>query len=206
VPVRFLSDAQREQLSGFPAELDDEALDRFFTLSGAEVTEARQRRGEGNRLGWSLLLCGLRMLGFCPDDVTTAPAVAVRFVARQLGVDPEVLTGYGKRAQTRTDHVNQVKAFLGFRSPTAADLGEVGDWLAAEALVQDRPVVLFRLVCARLQRVAPRYGGNLPSETYWLVSDLLAGDQRLWRCDLAHPNAYRRPTHDQDKPFPDTPH
>jgi hypothetical protein len=97
VPVRFLSDAQREQLSGFPAELDDEALDRFFTLSGAEVTEARQRRGEGNRLGWPLLLCGLRMLGFCPDDVTTAPAAAVRFVARQLGVDPEVLTGYGKR-------------------------------------------------------------------------------------------------------------
>jgi TnpA family transposase len=148
-----LSDAQREQLSGFPAELDDEALDRFFTLSGAEVTEARQRRGEGNRLGWSLLLCGLRMLGFCPDDVTTAPAVAVRFVARQLGVDPEVLTGYGKRAQTRTDHVNQVKAFLGFRSATAADLAEVRDWLAAEALVVDRPVVLFRLVCARLHEL-----------------------------------------------------
>lgn len=153
MPVRFLSDAQREQLSGFPAELDDEALDRFFTLSGADVTEARQRRGEGNRLGWSLLLCGLRMLGFCPDDVTTAPAVAVRFVARQLGVDPGVLTGYGKRAQTRTDHVNQVKAFLGFHSPTAADLGEVRDWLAGEALVVDRPVVLFRLVCARLHEL-----------------------------------------------------
>ncbi|PZS25011.1 MAG: hypothetical protein DLM61_20700 [Pseudonocardiales bacterium] len=47
MPVRFLSDAQREQLSGFPAELDDEALDRFFTLSGADVAEAR-RCGEGN--------------------------------------------------------------------------------------------------------------------------------------------------------------
>jgi hypothetical protein len=42
-----------------------------------------------------LLLCGLRMLGFCPDDVTTAPPVAVRFVARQLGVDPAVLVGLG---------------------------------------------------------------------------------------------------------------
>ena len=66
MPVRFLSDAQREQLSGFPAELDDEALDRFFTLSGAEVTEARQRRGEGNRLGWSLLLCGFTDVGVLP--------------------------------------------------------------------------------------------------------------------------------------------
>lgn len=31
MPVRFLCDAQREQLSGFPADLDAEALDCFFT-------------------------------------------------------------------------------------------------------------------------------------------------------------------------------
>ena len=82
MPVRFLSDAQREQLSGFPTELDAEALDRFFTFSDADLAEARRHHGDGNRLGWSLQLCGLRMLGFCPDDVTTAPAGAVRFVAR----------------------------------------------------------------------------------------------------------------------------
>lgn len=50
--------------------------------------------------------------------MTTAPAVVVRFVARQLGVDPAALAGYGDRAQTRTDHVNQVKAYLVFRSPS----------------------------------------------------------------------------------------
>jgi hypothetical protein len=33
MPVRFLTDAVREQLSGFPAELDSEALDRFFTFA-----------------------------------------------------------------------------------------------------------------------------------------------------------------------------
>jgi len=37
MPVRFLSDAQREQLSGFPAELEPESLDRFFTLSGPDL-------------------------------------------------------------------------------------------------------------------------------------------------------------------------
>jgi hypothetical protein len=33
---RFLSDAQREQLSEFLPEVDAEVLDRFFTLSGAD--------------------------------------------------------------------------------------------------------------------------------------------------------------------------
>ncbi len=112
MPVRFLSDAQREQLSGFPAELDAEALDRFFTLSDADLAEVRRRHGDSNRLGWTLQLCGLRMLGFCPDDMTTVPAVAVRFLARQLDVDPGGLGGYGVRAQTRTDHLAQVKAYL----------------------------------------------------------------------------------------------
>ena len=49
MPVRFLSDSQREQLSGFPAELDAEALDRFFTLSDADLAEVRVRGWlEGN--------------------------------------------------------------------------------------------------------------------------------------------------------------
>jgi hypothetical protein len=47
---------------------------------------------------------------------------------------PGVLEGYGARAQTRTDHVNQVKAYLGFRSATADDLDQVHDWLANEAM------------------------------------------------------------------------
>jgi TnpA family transposase len=142
VPVRFLSDEQREQFSGFPADLDAEVLDRFFTLSEADLAEAGRRRGDQNRLGWALQLCGLRMLGFCPDDVTTAPTMAVGFVARQLGADAGALAIYGARPQTRTGHVNQVKKYLGFRSPGTADLDELRDWLAVEALAQDRPIVL----------------------------------------------------------------
>ena len=134
MPVRFLLDAQRAQLSGFPAVLDGEALDRFFTLSDADLAEVRRRHGDSNRLGWALQLCGLRMLGFCPDDMTTVPVVAVRFLARQLDVDPGVLASYGVRAQTRPDHLAQVKAYLGFPSATLpADMDRLGEWLAAEA-------------------------------------------------------------------------
>ena len=50
MPVRFLSDAQREQLSGFPAELEPESLDRFFTLSGPDLAEVRRRVAWSERL------------------------------------------------------------------------------------------------------------------------------------------------------------
>jgi hypothetical protein len=58
----------------FPAEIDDEALDHLFTLSGTTVAEARQRRHDGTRLRWSSWLCGPLMLGFCVNDVIMTPA------------------------------------------------------------------------------------------------------------------------------------
>jgi hypothetical protein len=48
VPVRFLKDAQDQQLSGFPAEIDDETPGPFLQFSGADLAETRQRRGDGN--------------------------------------------------------------------------------------------------------------------------------------------------------------
>src|SRR5260370_1307426 len=62
MPVRFLSHAQREQLSGFPAGLEPDSLDRFFALSGPDLAEVRPRHGVGNRLGWPVQLPGLRLV------------------------------------------------------------------------------------------------------------------------------------------------
>jgi hypothetical protein len=150
MPVRFLSEAQREALAGFPSEVDADVLDRFFVLGAADLVEVRRRHGATNRLGWALQLCALRMLGFCPDDVRAEPSEAVGFVARQLGVDPVALEAYGQRAQTRQDHARQVRSYLGFQLPGPADFEPVRAWLTEQALVSDRPIVLFRLACEKL--------------------------------------------------------
>ncbi len=145
MPVRFLSDAQRGELAGFPRELDDYTLDQYFTLNGDDLDIVQAQRGDGNRLGWALQLCGLRMLGFCPDDLRSAPGVAVRFAARQIDVEAPGLMRYGRRAQTRTAHAARVREHLGFRLAKDEDLRSAEGWLAAQALEQDRPIVLFQL-------------------------------------------------------------
>ncbi len=50
-------------------------------------------------------------LGFVPDDV--APPVAVARLAERLGLDPAELDGYGRREQTRSDHLRLVAGSLG---------------------------------------------------------------------------------------------
>jgi len=71
-------------------------------------------------------------------------------VATQLGVDAGELTGYGEREQTRTDHLREVVAYLGWRSADPRTLTEVDEFLLVRAMEHDAPSLLFRLACEQL--------------------------------------------------------
>jgi hypothetical protein len=53
------------------------------------------------------------------NDMASAPPAAVARLAEHLGLDPGVLRGYGKRAQTRSDHLAKIAKYLGWK--TAAE-------------------------------------------------------------------------------------
>jgi TnpA family transposase len=121
VPSGFLSDAERERLDGFPAQVVPGDIETFFTLSRADRAQIPRTTSAANRLGFALQLGTLRFLGFCPDDLSTIPEVVAAYVARQLDVAPSELARYGRRGQTRTEHLRQIRRYLGFRKATAGD-------------------------------------------------------------------------------------
>src|SRR5258708_29958110 len=73
VPIGFLSDAERERLDGFPAQIVPGDLDTYFILSRANRRLIPRTTSASNRLGFALQLGMLRFLGFCPDDLSTVP-------------------------------------------------------------------------------------------------------------------------------------
>jgi TnpA family transposase len=125
VPTGFLSDAERERLDSFPAQVVPDDIETYFTLSRADRRQIPRTASPANRLGFALQLGALRFLGFCPDDLTTVPEAVVTFVARQIDVAPGELARYGRRGQTRTDHLRQVRRYFGFRKAAAADLARL---------------------------------------------------------------------------------
>lgn len=102
------------------------------------------------RLGLAVALCTLPWLGFVPDKVTTVPAVAVARLADQLNVDAAQFRSYGKRAQTRTEHLRLVAQYLSWRGPGTMELKELDEFLLARAMEHDSPTLLFRLGCEYL--------------------------------------------------------
>ena len=140
-----------ERLRGFP-EIGRDELFRFFTLTSADVAFVDPGRGRGpaDRLGLAVALCSLPWLGFVPDTVSAVPPVAVARLADQLGVDPDELRSYGRRAKTRTEHLRLVAKYLGWRLPATMELKELDEFLLARALEHDSPTLLFRLACEYL--------------------------------------------------------
>jgi TnpA family transposase len=145
------SDDELERLRGFP-EINREELIRFFTLTPADAGFIDPGRGRSpkDRLGLAVQLCTLPWLGFVPDDVASAPPVAVDRIAGRLRIPVEELRSYGARQQTRTDHLREVARYLRWKPAKALELKELDEFLLARAMEHDAPSLLFRLACEHL--------------------------------------------------------
>ena len=137
------------QLRGFP-EIGRAELIRFFMLTPADEEFVRRFRDKRNVLGVAVQLCALPWLGFVPEDVPAAPAAAVARLSERLGIPVGELSGYGAREQTRSDHLRDVAAYLGWHQVDRPRWKDLEEFLFARALEHDSPKLLFRLACEYL--------------------------------------------------------
>lgn len=169
----FLSVSERARLQAFPAAVGREDLAAYFTLTEADRAQTVRCRGNQNQLGFALVLCAIRYLGFVPTDVASASAEVLAFVARQLNLAPDV-RGYGTRAKTRTDHIGRALRHLGFRRARRAELEELDEWLVRQASAHTRPSVLLADACERLLRACVFRPGVTVLERHVLDARLAA--------------------------------
>ncbi|HEX9528022.1 MAG TPA: DUF4158 domain-containing protein, partial [Streptosporangiaceae bacterium] len=145
---KMFSREQYEQLRSFP-EISRDELFRYFTLTPADAAfvDPGAGRGPGDRLGIAVQLATLPWLGFVPDDVASAPPAAVARLAERLGLDPGALRGYGKRAQTRSDHLTKVARYLSWKTAPdgSREMKELEQFLLDRAMEHDSPTLLFNL-------------------------------------------------------------
>jgi len=134
MPSYFLTNAERERFNQFPSLISEEDLIAFFTLSASDRIEIETLRGTHNRFGFALQICTLRFLGFIPQDLSSAPIEATQFIGEQLALPITCLTDYGRRPQTRQNHVQSNLDYLGFRRANSTDWNNLRAWLIERAL------------------------------------------------------------------------
>jgi TnpA family transposase len=141
----LLSDGQRTRF-GVPAT-DATDLVRHYTLEPADLAAVHRHRGDHNRLGVALQLCYLRFPGRVLRQGEQPPEVMVRFVAEQVGADAVAFERYGKRDQTRREHLAELQRLYGFQTFSAERYRELAAWLLPTALDTGKgPVLVAELV------------------------------------------------------------
>jgi TnpA family transposase len=103
------------RFAGPPSRQD---LDRDCFLDDADMKLVAKRRGDANRLGFSLQLVTVRYLGTFLADPLDVPTEVVDYVAEQLGIsDPSCLKAYMGREKTRFEHQWEIPGgrLAGFR-------------------------------------------------------------------------------------------
>lgn len=191
MPVNWLTEAERIRLNRFPAEIPEADLITFFTLSAADRELVGKCSGAPSRLGFAFQLCAFRYLGCVPEELASAPAGVITFLARQLDVEADLLAAYGQRTQTRSDHLREIQTCRGFRKVGEQDWNELERWLVERALEHDRPLLLLHLLCERLQsakllrpgvtvleRAVSTARQRAQEETWRIVSPLLDAERK----------------------------
>jgi hypothetical protein len=177
VALEFLSDDQVAAYGRFAGPPERAELERFFFLDDADRLLVARRRGDHNRLGFSLQLGTVRFIGTFLADPLDVPVVVVDYLAGQLGVaDASSVKRYAERQSTQWEHAAEIRQVHGYRDFT--DEGpqrEVRVFIAARAWTRtEGPRALFDQAVAWLREQKILLPG--PSILARLVTEVRASE------------------------------
>jgi TnpA family transposase len=109
-----------------------------WTLQSSEWEVVNQARTEKNRLGLALLLKCFQLDNRFPTRPQEIPSLVSGFLAKQLGISPDVFKEYTWQGRTIARHRALVRTFFGVREATIEDAEEVTQWLLEEVVPQER--------------------------------------------------------------------
>ncbi|MET4095737.1 Tn3 family transposase [Arthrobacter sp. UYCu712] len=136
----LLTAAERGQILAMPAGTED--LAAHYTLSDADMSLIRQRRGEANRLGFAVQLCLLRHPGIALAEDTEVPPELVSWLASRLVVPADAWADYGEREETRQEHGREIRAYLGMSAFGIADFRQLVEHVGDVAAQTDKGLLL----------------------------------------------------------------
>lgn len=145
----LLTSAERSQILAIPTGTED--LAAHYTLSEADMSLIRQRRGNTNRLGFTVQLCLLRHPGTALTEDAEVPPELIAWLASRLAVPADAWTDYGEREQTRQDHARELRTYLGLSAFGITDFRRLVEDVSEVAAQTDKGLLLVESAVSSLR-------------------------------------------------------
>ncbi len=112
----ILTKEQRTEYTGIPENLNEADIARYYTLSRSDIEIINRHRRDYNRLGFALQLCVLRYPGWPLSIVKDIPQNVLKYVAKQIDVEPEIYSQYRQREATVQEHLDEIRQEYGYKA------------------------------------------------------------------------------------------
>ena len=136
----ILSATERESLMALPEGQDD--LIRHYSFTESDLSLIRQRRGDANRMGFAVQLCLLRYPGYALAGGMPVAGPIIEWIARQIRSDAAAWSQYGARDETRREHFQELRAYLGLSTFSLPDFRKLACSTAELAMQTDKGLLL----------------------------------------------------------------
>ncbi len=146
----LLSAAEQATLLAMPESKED--LLRFYTFNESDMALIRRRRGDANRIGFAVQLAMLRYPGHALGTGARIPQAVIEWIGGQAGVAASAWARYGAREETRREHSQELRAYLGLSTFGLSDFRFLVRALTGPAAHTDDPLVLAGQAMAMLRQ------------------------------------------------------
>ena len=149
----ILSATEQASLLALPESQDD--LIRLYTFDEPDMALIRQRRGDANRIGFAVQLALLRYPGYALGTDARLPGPIIEWIARQVRAEAAAWEKYGERDETRREHFQELRAYLGLSVFKLSDFRFLVQTLTDVGMQTDKGLLLAQhaLEALRQRRV-----------------------------------------------------
>lgn len=147
----LLTAEQREEFMQIPSDSDWD-LGTYYTFSQHDLDIINNHRRDHNRLGFAVQLAVLRFPGWSLSDLKMIPDSVLSYIAKQVGVDPDVFPLYAQREPTRREHMEEIRQAYGYRNFTLREYRSISPIMLKYALENGNADYLLRTAIEELRK------------------------------------------------------
>jgi hypothetical protein len=177
--------------SALEESITNDILIEHFSLQTDDFDLLKRVRQDSSRLGFTVLLKTLEFLGFPPQEKSVIPAIIVKHIGNQLGLDVELFKQYTWKNRAWDQHISIIREHTGYRPFDADDVIVLSNQLVEEANESPSRKELFDIAVYKcrerrielpsekeLQRIVNSARSNFFSNVYQTISDRISPEIR----------------------------
>lgn len=145
----ILSAAEKDDLLIIPD--DEDLLIQRYSFDNTDLAIIKDHRGDVNRLGFAVQLSYMRYPGIVLGVKEVPDQALLDWTASQLKIDPKLWDDYGKREQTRREHLQEVQKIFGYKSFSSGYQRTAVEDLIPLALQTDKGITLAQALIESLR-------------------------------------------------------